>query len=166
MLECPLRCIAVRMCTCMCMCVRRHWYIQTHVLPCAGFAAHASTSVFQAHVQETLLPSREKAGMLTVSQWSRNCRCLACLHHVSFRCCSSKAYTVNHLQVLPPYRDRERGILPPLAVPPSPGQSPLTFPGRAGRGRALSAALDISGFRPEPGMGLGWLQDVTGQIKS
>ena len=64
--------------------------------------------------------------------------------------------------MLPPYRDRERGILPPLAVPPSPGQSPLTFPGRAGRGRALSAALDISGFRPEPGKALDRLPHVTG----
>ena len=68
--------------------------------------------------------------------------------------------------MLPPYRDREHGILPPLAVPPSPGQSPLTFPGRAGRGRAMSAALDISGFRPEPGKASGWLPDVTGYATS
>ena len=67
-------------------------------------------------------------------------------------------------KVLPPYWDRERVILPPLAVPPSPGQSPLTFPGRAGRGRALSSALDISGFRPEPGMAL-WLAIPTMRIR-
>ncbi len=55
-------------------------------------------------------------------------------------------------QVLPPYLDPERGMLPPLAVPPSPGQSPLTFPGRPGRGRAAAAAVDVASFRPEPGM--------------
>ena len=72
-------------------------------------------------------------------------------HAARFLSCCRIPDTVSPVQVLPPYRDRECGILPPLAVPPSPGQSPLTFPGRAVRGRAMPAALDISGFRPEPG---------------
>ncbi|KAK9843491.1 hypothetical protein WJX81_005692 [Elliptochloris bilobata] len=63
----------------------------------------------------------------------------------------AEGHLVAHIRVLPPYRDPERGILPPLAVPPSPGQSPMTFPGRPARARAPQAAVDVTEFWPEPG---------------